>query len=389
MIRIQSVTKEQDFIGLRNIWNKLLEESGSNIVFLTYEWVSTWWSFFRDNKELLILLLYDGGELVGIAPLFRTKTFFRKVEIIGSAVADYQDFIIVKKREECINAIFKFLYDQSWGWDIIEIPRVLETSPNHALIVDKLGEYGNGIRYEMRGIAPFLSMKGYSWEEYYNGLKKHFRRTLQKRLQNLEQVGYLVQLCNSKHMIERFMNSLFEFKVKQFRRKNSVNFLRSNRLRQFYMKIAREFHHKQWLDCGYLAVGGDIAASHLDFIYGNKRYSYLTAFDFEKFPNYSVGRILQLHLLKRSFANHLEEFDFLLGGEKYKFDWTKSIRNLYRLCGFGHTVRGEMLRLWHWNIKPLILSHLPSKFTRQSKTWLAAASAAVENLATHRKDVRR
>jgi len=388
MIRIHCITGEEDFLALHDVWNRLLEESGSNNIFLTYEWVSTWWGIFRDKKKLLVLLLYDGDDLIGIVPLFRTRSFFRKIAIIGSDLADYQDFIILRKRQECMAAIFQFLYEQMTQWDMLELAHVPETSPNHEFFLYESTNPVNCFRYEKQNVAPFLPINDSSWDEYFGGLKNHFRRNLRRRVRQLEEIGYRVQQCEADDEIEKSLAALFEFKVKQFKRKNSVNFLQCQRVKQFYMEIAKELCHKGWLNCTYLEIGDAIAAAQLSFIYDNKCYAYLTAFDHDHYPNYAVGRVLHLHLLKQCFADHLQEFDFLLGGEQYKFDWTTFMRNLYRLCGFSRNLRGNTLRTWRWFIKPILLAPLPNKIIRQSKKLLVAMGIAIENLKYHHQSAK-
>ena len=57
-----------DFAGLRGEWDELLQASESDCFFLTWEWLSTWWKHLADDRELCILTVRDGDELVAIAP---------------------------------------------------------------------------------------------------------------------------------------------------------------------------------------------------------------------------------------------------------------------------------------------------------------------------------
>ncbi len=380
MITIRCITQEREFFNLCDSWNRLLEASGSNVIFLTYEWVATWWSIFKEGKEPLVLVLYDEDDLIGIAPLFRTKSFFRKIGVIGSDVADYQDFIILRKRQECMAAVFQFLCEQMTAWDMIELAHVPETSPNHEFFLAEAAKHGDCLRYEKQNVAPFVPINGSSWDRYLGSLKKRFQRTLRQNLQRLETLGYRVKHCQADGELEKPLTALFEFKIKQFKRKESVNFLQCQRVKQFYLELAKELCRKQFVDCSYLEIRDNIAAVQLSFVYSSKWYSYLAAFDHEHFANYSVGRMLHYHLLQKCFADHLQEYDFLRGGERYKFDWTTSMRNLYRLSGFRNTVRGYVLCRWRWNIKPMLLALLPENLIRQSKKLLVAIVIAIKNL---------
>ena len=59
------------FESLRDCWNVILERNTleNNNVFLTWEWVSTWWKYFGKGRKLLILVVKDNEEILAIAPL--------------------------------------------------------------------------------------------------------------------------------------------------------------------------------------------------------------------------------------------------------------------------------------------------------------------------------
>ena len=83
------------FEVLAEEWNDLLHRSAADILFLTLEYQRTWWHILGEG-EVSILAVRDGGELVGVAPLFATTNpqGQRILSIVGCVeVADYLDFI--------------------------------------------------------------------------------------------------------------------------------------------------------------------------------------------------------------------------------------------------------------------------------------------------------
>ena len=57
------------FEGLQHEWDELLLASDSNCLFLTWEWLYTWWIHLADDRSLFILAVRRGSELVALAPL--------------------------------------------------------------------------------------------------------------------------------------------------------------------------------------------------------------------------------------------------------------------------------------------------------------------------------
>jgi hypothetical protein len=75
-LSVQILTEEFQLDQLENVWNKLLERSGSNTIFLTFEWISTWWKNFGAHHRLFIALVRKENEVIGIFPLMITQREF-------------------------------------------------------------------------------------------------------------------------------------------------------------------------------------------------------------------------------------------------------------------------------------------------------------------------
>ncbi len=97
------LTRKSEVLSLAPEWNKLLDNSDQNHVFLTWEWVSTWLSCFADTCSLQIVTARagNGGSLLGVAPLaiyvHRVSRVIklRELSFVGSELApDHMDFLI-------------------------------------------------------------------------------------------------------------------------------------------------------------------------------------------------------------------------------------------------------------------------------------------------------
>jgi hypothetical protein len=52
-------------------WDDLLDRSRDPEIFLTHTWMRSWWEVFggEDERQPLVLLVHDGPQLIGLAPL--------------------------------------------------------------------------------------------------------------------------------------------------------------------------------------------------------------------------------------------------------------------------------------------------------------------------------
>src|SRR5690242_1252065 len=121
----------ETFKKLEPEWNALLQENRSSSIFLTWEWISTWWEIFGKDFEMRVLIDRDeNGKLRGIAPLMighDKGSFgrnFRCLMIIGQrgdTLAEYLDFIIHPGCEkEVVDSFVGYIVNElAADWDYI------------------------------------------------------------------------------------------------------------------------------------------------------------------------------------------------------------------------------------------------------------------------------
>src|SRR5262245_12796700 len=104
------VIEDQEFLALRAEWNDLLSRSSSDTIFLTWEWLSSWWESYAGAGDVLqIIVVRDRtSELIGILPLYRRIQRWMPLRPIktlrfigdGSWDSDYLDAILLQGRED-------------------------------------------------------------------------------------------------------------------------------------------------------------------------------------------------------------------------------------------------------------------------------------------------
>src|SRR5262245_54937044 len=98
---IQLVRDLQEFSGLRDEWNDLLSLSSANTIFLTWEWLFSWWECYagKDDALHIIVVRDNTGQLIGLLPLYR----------------QLQPWLPFKPRR-----ILRFIGDGSWDSDYLD-----------------------------------------------------------------------------------------------------------------------------------------------------------------------------------------------------------------------------------------------------------------------------
>ena len=129
---VETVEDPRSFESLKEEWNELLRASRSESLFLTWEWLWTWWKHLSDGRRLRLVTLRCGRELIAIAPLavrplrVRRLLPFRAVEFLGSGIigSDYLDVIVRGgKEQDACHALADFLQHENLMLELTQLER--------------------------------------------------------------------------------------------------------------------------------------------------------------------------------------------------------------------------------------------------------------------------
>src|SRR5258708_12802919 len=67
-LTVHILSEPSAFAAVSPEWTELLEASDSDGFFLTWEWLFTWWKHLAESRQLFLLTVRSGEELVAIAP---------------------------------------------------------------------------------------------------------------------------------------------------------------------------------------------------------------------------------------------------------------------------------------------------------------------------------
>lgn len=372
-MRIKEVDSYSDFIALRERWKDVLRRCDHS-VFSTWEWLSIWWKHFRKDKRLILLLAEDNDNILGISPLMYSvhKMFglrIGKIEFLGTPASDYSDFILAEKGEECIKRFMDYVLNSlSEEWDCIELTQIPETaeflmylnriSGNARLVPIRVfrhpllfsfnlfvgKENAKLVQRRVLCECPYIPLTK-SFDTFFNRLPRKFRKELRRnrrRLQEKYKVGF--EDFSKPESCKEGMKRMFDLHQKRWTAKGWPGIFADQKVRDFHLDVARSFSEKGWLSLDSLLAKGKDVASLYGFRYKSKLYAYLSGID-PAYHRYSVGNLLYLHILENCIKDEFTEFDFLRGGELYKYRWTSLSRKNFEVV---LTQRGFLSWIHNW-----------------------------------------
>jgi len=353
---LRIVTQEEEFEALSAIGDEILQRSGDDsAIYLTHEWMSTWWKHFGEGKKLHILVIEKDERIIGIIPLMRIDYKmgpfkYRFIETIGSVNCNYIGIVPCEEREEVVETFLTYLEEALNEGLILRLTMV----PDDSKFLDLLHKHSPGftkrnlsVRERPVTIAPYISLPE-SWEEYFSSLSQNRRWYLRRKPRILEKLyNYDLKECNVTEVQER----VTEFISLHQRRWKSVNvsgLFADLRMEGFFRELSTKFTERGWLHFSLILLDGKMVSAEYAYIYNQRLYAAISARDPE-YSKYGVGHVHVMSLIKHAVESGLRELDFLRGDEPYKFRWTRSARK------YNQVMIVNKSRCWRLRLKLIYL----------------------------------
>jgi CelD/BcsL family acetyltransferase involved in cellulose biosynthesis len=163
------------------------------------------------------------------------------------------------------------------------------------------------------------------WDRYY---REH--RTSKARKQDRSKLARLSELGDvslyeprEPSEIARTLETLFEQKADALRRKGIADLFELPGRRDFFLDLASSPRLRDTVHVSALSVGTSLAAIALGMEYKGRYSLFMVSYD-RTFARLSPGVIHLNKLLERALGRGLGEFDFLVGEQRLKLEWTDS-----------------------------------------------------------------
>ena len=361
---VEKIEDPARFEALRVEWNELLASSASDCLFLTWEWLHTWWKHLREDRRLRIVTVRRDRELIAIAPLalrsrrWRRLLPFPALEFLGTGGvgSDYLDVLIGRGQERhALPALAGSLADDKL---MLELARVRRTSAHAGELAAEIARRGWVSTHVRTDVCPFIDLSGHDWQSYLASLGRSHRYNLRRRLRNLEKHWEIrFERVRSEEQRAVALRALVTLHGRRWRERGSPGAFHTPGLIAFHEELSRLALEQGWLRLYVLHLNGKPAAALYGFLYNGVFYFYQSGFDPE-LREHSIGLITMGLAIKSAIEEGAKTYDFLRGDESYKSLWTRAERELVRLELYPPGERGALYRQTmelRWSIKKMAM----------------------------------
>jgi len=298
--------------GIISSWEKLRHCLKWGSVFVLPAWLQVWWEVFGGENELYLRTLRQGEEIIGFAPLMVNK---ETASFIGSDdVSDYLDFVVVAGREK---DFFKVLLDdlEARGIKKLDLRPLRPDSTVLTQLVGVAQNRGYEVLCHLEDVSLELDLPG-TWNEYLATLKNKQRHEIRRKLRRLWETDGVEHHCVE---VGREVEDYLDIFLKLFSlsKHDKASFMNQKR-EVFFRSLAKAMAEVGLLRLGILQLDKVPAAMTIGFDYDDSHYLYNSAYD-PQFSYLSVGLLCKVLCLKESIERGRKKWNFLKGGEPYKY----------------------------------------------------------------------
>jgi CelD/BcsL family acetyltransferase involved in cellulose biosynthesis len=205
----------------------------------------------------------------------------------------------------------------------------------------------------MAADAPYLELTG-TWEQYFKGRPAKFRQNLRNRMSRLAKIGEAVlETLDTPEDILAACGDAFRLEASGWKNESGTAVGANPSVHRFYSLLAERASERGWLRLLFLTVNGRRIASAYASQYANRLFLIKTGYDPE-FAPCAPFKLLTALALQQSFADGLDEVDFLGDTEPWKLEWTADARPHDWLYVFSNTSRARLSHCAKFRIVPAL-----------------------------------
>ena len=305
-------------------WEKLLADSNTDIVYLTWHWQQTWWKL-HPRIQLMLIIAENNGQVVALAPFYAESGM---IFFVGTGFeSGYLDFIGDIGNPDVLDALLETaranVSDFS-GFRFYFVPDSSSTGKHLAAAAERLGFkcYDEG---ETAG--PVLDLAS---EAALAAVNKKRRTTDYERI--LRRDGSLeIEHMRDGRVIQPHLDEFFTQHMSRWAAKGHPSVFANQKQRTFIEQLTLVAANTGWLRFTRATWNGRPIAFHYGFCYRGRYFYEVPSFEIG-FARYSPGLVLLRNLLLAAMAEGAHTFDFGIGDQEYKY---KFVTHVNRARTFG------------------------------------------------------
>ncbi len=306
--------------------------------FQTFDWLATWHQHVglrKGVRPVIAVGRFEDGETAFLLPLCIVPR--RSASLLcwlGQELCDYNAPLLARDFSQRVTPD-RFL--AAWR----ELQNLMQRDPlmRHDWIVfEKMPQtIGAQINpFTCLGITPnasgvHLTQLGDDWEKFYTAKRSSAtRRRNRAKRRHMSEYGEIrfVTVADA-DAARRTLETLMEQKSRSFARQGIADIFTRPGHREFYLDLASNPKTRHLVHISRVEIGPSCAAANLGIVFGDCYYHVLASYDDGEVSQYGPGALHLRELMAYAIKLGLKRFDFTIGDEPYKLEWSDTNLKLH------------------------------------------------------------
>lgn len=290
--------------------------------FFTRSWLVSWCQqYLGANDSIRTIVVYDGEEIVGIAPFCIQRAWGRGNVLRflgnGDVCSDYQTIPCNSSKEHAVVAeVAREIQSCQDDWDRIELDGVRADNLIVNALADALKDYGFSVNTRRIASCWRLHLPA-TMDEYLAQNSKNHRKHARRKLKLFESGSVEVRDAIDDASFEEGYRILRELHQRRRNSLGDVGCFASESYNRFLHEAARGLMKEGMLRLFWLQVAGEPIAADIAIKTTTGVFAYQAGISPEHLAH-EPGRLANLWHIKRAIEDGLAFVDFLRGDEPYK-----------------------------------------------------------------------
>ncbi len=325
-----TLTIHHDLDAVEAEWRRF-EPIADCTAFQAFDWLATWQRHVgaREGVQPAIVVgTFADGNTAFILPFaVEPRRLARRLCWLGQDLADYNAPLLARDYSQRV-APDRFLVI----WQELRARMQRDARLRHDWIeLEKMPEkIGGQINpFTHLGVTPnasgaYVTQLGSDWQTFYRAKRSSAtRRHDRAKHRHMSAIGEVrFTTVTDRDDVRLTIETLMEQKARAFARKGIPDMFARPGCREFFLALAANPDTQSLVHVSRVEVGASWVATNLGVVFGDCYYHVLASYGEGEAAHYGPGARHLRELLAYAIARGLRRFDFTIGDEPYKMEWS-------------------------------------------------------------------
>jgi CelD/BcsL family acetyltransferase involved in cellulose biosynthesis len=299
--------------------------------FQTYEWLAAWQRHVGSREGVMPAIatgrFADGKTAIMLPLAVSLRHSIRRLSWLGQELCDYNAPLLARDFSQRVTpgrflALWQDLEaglrsDPDLRYDWIDFEKMPETIGAQINPFTHLAVIPNAN-------SAHITQLGDEWETFYRDVRssatRRRDRAKSKRMAEFGEIRFVT--AEAPGEIRRTLDALWNQKKRIFARKGISDIFARSGYREFFLDFASNAQTRHLAHVSRLEVDSTCAAANFAITFGDCYYHVLSSYCDDQLTRYGPGTLHLRELLAHAIKLGLRRFDFTIGDERYKLEWT-------------------------------------------------------------------